>query len=705
MLRQVELELAGRVLTIETGRVARQADAHTLVRYGDTVVLVTVVSKRAKEPLDFLPLLVEYREQAYAAGKIPGGYIKREGKPRDREILYGRAIDRAIRPRFPKDMTDEVEVIAYLLSYDMENEGNVLGLIGASAALMLSDIPFNGPIGAVTVGRINGEYVLNPTNSQLNQSDFEMLIAGANGEVTMIEFGGKEVPEDVVLGAIEFAMPYIEQIEHLQEQLLSQMGEIEKREYTKIEVPEELDKAIRELAYDRIKEALTIPQKKVRTNTLKEIADDVKSQLAERFPDADVQMTRALYLLEREIMRKMVIEEGRRIDGRDFTEIRPVSAEVSLLPRTHGSALFTRGETQALVITTLGTAEDVQRLSELEPEEAKRFMLHYNFHPFSTGEIKPLRGPSRREIGHGALAEKAIEPLIPPEEEFPYTIRVVSDILESNGSSSMATVCGASLSLMDAGVPIKTAAAGVSIGLVMEDSKYQLLTDILGDEDHYGDMDFKVAGTKNGITAIQLDLKILGLPISMVAEVFKRAREARLHILDIMNRTIAEPRTELSKYAPKVLAIWIPKEKIGEVIGPGGRTIRKILDATDTKIEISEEGKVVIAGKDQESVEQAREMIEELVQDIQIGQVFMGKVTRTAPFGAFVEILPGKEGLVHISELDERRIKNVEDIVRPGDKILVKVIDIDEMGRVRLSRKAVLKGSVVKIVKKGGRFR
>ncbi|RKY99886.1 MAG: polyribonucleotide nucleotidyltransferase [Candidatus Hydrothermota bacterium] len=705
MLRQVELELAGRVLTIETGRVARQADAHTLVRYGDTVVLVTVVSKRAKEPLDFLPLLVEYREQAYAAGKIPGGYIKREGKPRDREILYGRAIDRAIRPRFPKDMTDEVEVIAYLLSYDMENEGNVLGLIGASAALMLSDIPFNGPIGAVTVGRINGEYVLNPTNSQLNQSDFEMLIAGANGEVTMIEFGGKEVPEDVVLGAIEFAMPYIEQIEHLQEHLLSQMGEIEKREYTKIEVPEELDKAIRELAYDRIKEALSIPQKKVRTNTLKEIADDVKSQLAERFPDADVQMTRALYLLEREIMRKMVIEEGRRIDGRDFTEIRPVSAEVSLLPRTHGSALFTRGETQALVITTLGTAEDVQRLSELEPEEAKRFMLHYNFHPFSTGEIKPLRGPSRREIGHGALAEKAIEPLIPPEEEFPYTIRVVSDILESNGSSSMATVCGASLSLMDAGVPIKTAAAGVSIGLVMEDSKYQLLTDILGDEDHYGDMDFKVAGTKNGITAIQLDLKILGLPISMVAEVFKRAREARLHILDIMNRTIAEPRTELSKYAPKVLAIWIPKEKIGEVIGPGGRTIRKILDATDTKIEISEEGKVVIAGKDQESVEQAREMIEELVQDIQIGQVFMGKVTRTAPFGAFVEILPGKEGLVHISELDERRIKNVEDIVRPGDKILVKVIDIDEMGRVRLSRKAVLKGSVVKIVKKGGRFR
>ncbi len=703
MVKKVETELGGRKLSIETGRVARQADAHTLVQYGDTVVLVTVVSKKARERLDFLPLLVEYREQSYAAGKIPGGYIKREGKPRDREILYGRAIDRAIRPRFPHDMTDEVEVIAYLLSYDMENEGNLLGLIGASATLMISDIPFEGPLGVVKVGRIDGEFVINPTNSQLSRSDFELLLAGANGEVTMIEFGGKEVPEDIVLQAIEFGLPYVEQVIRLQEELMSEVGVPEKRDYTRIVVSEELEKAIRELATERIKEALQIPQKKIRSNALHEINEFVNEQLAERFPDSSVEIGHMLYKLEREIMRKMVIEEDRRMDGRGFDEIRPVSAEVALLPRTHGSALFTRGETQALVVTTLGTAEDVQRLSELEPEEAKRFMLHYNFHPFSTGEIKPLRGPSRREIGHGNLAEKSIEPLIPDEDSFPYTIRVVSDILESNGSSSMATVCGASLSLMDAGVPIKSAAAGVSIGLVMEGDKYRLLTDILGDEDHYGDMDFKVAGTRKGITGIQLDLKILSLPISIVKEVFERARAAREHILDIMDKTIEKPRESLSVYAPKVLAIWIPKEKIGEVIGPGGRTIRKIIESTDTKIEIEDDGKVIISGTSQESVDEARSMVEELVQDVEIGQVYMGKVVRLAPFGAFIEILPGKEGLVHISELDTKRVRNVEDILHVGDKVLVKVIDIDELGRIKLSRKAVLEGPVQKVVKKDGK--
>ena len=705
MVKKVETELGGRVLSIETGRVARQADAHTLVQYGDTVVLVTVVSRKARERLDFLPLLVEYREQSYAAGKIPGGYIKREGKPRDREILYSRAIDRAIRPRFPKDMTDEVEVIAYLLSYDMENEGNLLGLIGASATLMISDIPFNGPIGVVKVGRINGEFVINPTNSQLNESDFDLLLAGANGEVTMIEFGGKEVPEDIVLEAIEFGLPYVEQVIRLQEELISEVGMPEKRDYTKIVVPEELEKAIRELATEKIRHALQIPQKKARVRALHDISDFVNEQLAERFPDSSVEIGHMLYQLEREIMRKMVMEEGRRIDGRAFDEIRPVSAEVALLPRTHGSALFTRGETQALVVTTLGTAEDVQRLSELEPEEAKRFMLHYNFHPFSTGEIKPLRGPSRREIGHGNLAEKSIEPLIPDEDAFPYTIRVVSDILESNGSSSMATVCGASLSLMDAGVPIKSAAAGVSIGLVMENGEYRLLTDILGDEDHYGDMDFKVAGTRKGITGIQLDLKILSLPVSIVKEVFQRARAAREHILDIMDKTISHPRESLSQYAPKVLAIWIPKEKIGEVIGPGGRTIRKIIESTDTKIEIEDDGKVIISGSSQESVDEARSMVEELVQDVEIGKVFMGKVVRIAPFGAFVEILPGKEGLVHISELDVKRVKNVEDILHVGDKVLVKVIDIDDLGRIKLSRKAVLEGPVQKVVKKDGKHK
>ena len=700
MVKKVETELGGRKLIIETGRVARQADAHTIVQYGDTVVLVTVVSKKARDRLDFLPLLVEYREQSYAAGKIPGGYIKREGKPRDREILYSRAIDRAIRPRFPKDMTDEVEVIAYLLSYDMENEGNLLGLIGASATLMISDIPFNGPLGVVKVGRIDGQFVINPTNSQLLESDFDLLLAGANGEVTMIEFGGKEVPEDIVLEAIEFGLPYIDQVIKLQEELISIAGIPEKRDYTKIVVPEDLEKAIRELATDKIREALQIKEKKMRTHALHEINEFVNEQLAEQFPDSSVEIGHMLYELEREIMRKMVIEEGRRIDGRAFDEVRPITTEVSLLPRTHGSALFTRGETQALVVTTLGTSEDVQRLSELEPEEAKRFMLHYNFHPFSTGEIKPLRGPSRREIGHGNLAEKSIEPLIPDEDTFPYTIRVVSDILESNGSSSMATVCGASLSLMDAGVPIKTAAAGVSIGLVMENGKYQLLTDILGDEDHYGDMDFKVAGTRTGITGIQLDLKILSLPTSIIKEVFERARAARDQILDIMEKTISQPRDSLSQYAPKVVAMWIPKEKIGEVIGPGGRTIRKIIESTSTKIDISDDGKVVISGVSQDSVNEARSMVEELVQDVEIGQVYMGKVVRVAPFGAFIEILPGKEGLVHISELDTKRVKNVEDIVHVGDKLLVKVIDIDDLGRIKLSRKAVLEGTVSKVVKK-----
>ncbi len=700
MVKKVETELGGRKLTIETGRVARQADAHTLVQYGDTVVLVTVVSKPARDKLDFLPLLVEYREQSYAAGKIPGGYIKREGKPRDREILYSRAIDRALRPRFPKDMTDEVEVIAYLLSYDMENEGNLLGLIGASATLMISDIPFNGPIGVVKVGRVDGKFVINPTNSELARSDFDLLLAGANGEVTMIEFGGKEVPEDVVLEAIEFGLPYIDEVIKLQEELMTVVGVPEKREYTRIVVPEDLEQAVREIATERIKEALQIREKKMRTHTLYDIQKYVNEQLAERFPDSSVEIGHMLYELEREVMRKMVMEEGRRIDGRAFDEIRPISAEVALLPRTHGSALFTRGETQALVVTTLGTAEDVQRLSELEPEEAKRFMLHYNFHPFSTGEIKPLRGPSRREIGHGNLAEKSIEPLIPDEDEFPYTIRVVSDILESNGSSSMATVCGASLSLMDAGVPIKTAAAGVSIGLVMEDGKYQLLTDILGDEDHYGDMDFKVAGTRKGITGIQLDLKILSLPTEIVKEVFERARAAREHILDIMNRTIEKPRESLSQYAPKVLAIWIPKEKIGEVIGPGGRTIRKIIETTSTKIDIEDDGKVVISGVSEDSVNEARSMVEELVQDVEIGKVYMGKVVRIAPFGAFIEILPGKEGLAHISELDRKRVKNVEDVVHVGDKLLVKVIDIDDLGRIRLSRKAVLEGTISKVTPK-----
>ncbi len=699
MEKIVDTEIGGRKLEIRTGKVARQADAAVLVQYGDTVVLVTAVSKPSEEKRDFLPLLVEYREQSYAAGKIPGGYFKREGKPREREILYSRAIDRSIRPRFPKGMMDEVEIIAYLLSYDMENEGHLLGIIGASAALSISPIPFDGPIGAVRVGYINNEFVINPTNSQLNDSLFDLLLVGQGSEVHMIEFEGKEVDEDLLIQAIEFAQPYINQMVELQEDLVG-MVDVEKREPTILPIPEELKNRIKEQFGAMINDAMHIAHKKTRQETLASIHKQVHEALAEEFPDSKIEIETALYEIERETMRKMVLEEGTRIDGRKFDEIRPLSAEIGILPRTHGSALFRRGETQALVVTTLGTSEDVQRLSELEPEEEKRFMLHYNFPPFSVGEIKPLRGPGRREIGHGALAEKAVANLIPPEDDFPYTIRVVSDILESNGSTSMATVCGASLSLMDAGVPLKTSVAGISIGLVKEGDRFELLTDIIGAEDHYGDMDFKVAGTRNGITAIQLDLKIKGIGLDIIKATFERAKKARHFILDVMDATISSPRKELSKYAPKVAAIWIPREKIGEVIGPGGRTIRKIQEDTDTRIEIEDTtGKVLISGQSLEGVEEAKKRISELVQEVEVGTVYLGKVTRIAPFGAFVEILPGKEGLVHISELANTRVKKVEDVLKVGDKVLVKVIDIDELGRIKLSRKAALQGGVKKIKK------
>ncbi len=699
MEKIVETEIGGRKLEIRTGKVARQADAAVLVQYGDTVVLVTAVSKPSEEKRDFLPLLVEYREQSYAAGKIPGGYFKREGKPREREILYSRAIDRSLRPRFPKGMMDEVEIIAYLLSYDMENEGHLLGIIGASAALSISPIPFEGPIGAVRVGYINNEFVINPTNSQITESLFDLLLVGAGDEVHMIEFEGKEVAEDLLLDAIKFAQPYINQVIDLQEDLKT-LVPVEKREPTVLPIPEELKEKIRSQFGDMIHDAMHIAQKKTRQETLSSIHKQVHEALAEEYPDSKVEIESALYEIERDTMRKMVLEEGVRIDGRKFDEIRPLSAEIGILPRTHGSALFRRGETQALVVTTLGTSEDVQRLSELDPEEEKRFMLHYNFPPFSVGEIKPLRGPGRREIGHGALAEKAVANLIPSEDEFPYTIRVVSDVLESNGSTSMATVCGASLSLMDAGVPLKTSVAGISIGLVKEGEKFELLTDIMGAEDHYGDMDFKVAGTRNGITAIQLDLKIKGIGLDIIRETFERAKKARHFILDVMDATISSPRKELSKYAPKVAAIWIPREKIGEVIGPGGRTIRKIQEDTDTRIEIEDTtGKVLISGQSAQGVEEAKKRISELVQEVEVGTVYLGKVTRIAPFGAFVEILPGKEGLVHISELANTRVKKVEDVLKVGDKVLVKVIDIDELGRIKLSRKAALQGGVKKIKK------
>jgi len=699
MIHKVEREIGGRLLRIETGRVARQADSAVIISYGDTVLLVTVVSRESKEKRDFLPLLVEYREQAYAAGRIPGGYLKRESRPHDREILHGRAIDRAIRPRFPKDMMNEIEVVVFLLSYDMENESNFLGIIGASAAMHISPIEFDGPISAVRIGRINGEYILNPTNSQIEQSEFDLLVAGSSGEINMIEFGGKEIPEDVVMGAIEFALPYLQEIEDLQEEFRAIAGQ-EKKPYQKLEIPDELRKRVEDLAGEDIYNAMHIKEKKIRNETLDAIRERVKEELKEEFEGLELEIGQVLYEIEKKTLREMTLNEGIRVDGRGYKDVRPITCEVGVLPRTHGSAIFRRGETQALVVTTLGTKEDVQRLSELEFEEEKRFMLHYNFHPFSTGEIKPLRGPSRREIGHGNLAEKAIAPLIPSEEEFPYTIRIVSDILESNGSTSMATVCGASLSLMDAGVPIERACAGISTGLIREGEKYVLLTDIVGAEDHYGDMDFKIAGTSNGITAIQLDLKIRGLSTELIKETFERAKEVREYILGIMNATISAPRENLSIYAPKVSSIFIPREKIGLVIGPGGKTIRKITEETGTKIEIDDStGRVIISGGSEEDVERAKQMVSQLVEEVELGKIYMGKVTRIAPFGAFVEVLPGKEGLLHISELADYRVKKVEDILKAGDKVLVKVIDIDELGRFKLSRRQALKGGIKTIEK------
>lgn len=691
---EVSREIAGRPLKLSTGKVARQAHGAVLAQYGDTVVLATAVWKRASTPMGFLPLLVEYREQTFAAGKIPGGFLKREGRPKDREILIGRAIDRALRPLFPEGMMDEVEIVVQLLSYDLENEPHFLGILAASSALMVSEIPFEGPVAAVRLGYRDGAPVLNPTNSQVANSLFDLLVAGRDpGSVSMIEFTGSEVQEDALLTTLEFAQEPLEVLRDMQEELADRVG-VSKAEPTRIEIPDDLFRAVQEKAEERIRGLFGIPGKVERESALFALEDTVVQELLESFPD-EVAIRAALYKLEKGIFREKVFA-GERMDGRTPEAIRPIDIEVGLLPRTHGSALFTRGETQALVVTTLGTAEDVQRMGELDPEEFKRFMLHYNFPPFSTREVKPLRGPSRREIGHGALAEKSVAPLIPDEETFPYTIRVVSEILESNGSSSMATVCGASLSLMDAGVPIRRAVAGISIGLVADESRHILLTDILGAEDHYGEMDFKVAGTREGITGIQLDLKRPGLPLSWVKEALERAREARHHILDIMDRVLPEPRAEVSKHAPKVVAITIPREKIGEVIGPGGRTIRKILEETGTKIDIEDTtGRVTIAGPTYESVEEARRRIEEITTEVEVGSTFLGKVVRIEPYGAFVEIKPGKVGLLHISELAPHRVNKVEDVLKLGDEVLVQVIDVDPQGgKFKLSRKAVLQSGV-----------
>jgi polyribonucleotide nucleotidyltransferase len=697
----VELDIKGKPIILETGRMARQADGSVVVKYGDTVILATAVAdKRVKEGLDFFPLTIDYQEKTYSAGKIPGGFFKREGKPSEREILVSRLIDRPIRPLFPKGFYSETQGIVSVLSYGNENVSDILGIIGMSAAIHISNIPFNGPVGAVRVGILDGNFVINPDFFESDRLDLNLVVAGTKDAVIMVEGGGEEISEELLLEAIDYAHKEIKRIVEVQDRLRDLVGK-EKREIKlEIEVPE-LKKEIRLFVDERLREAIKIPGKQSRQKALDLILEETVNYFntvenrEKFFGDPTRDLTRDIINIfddyEKEIVRAMIISDGIRADGRRHDEIRQISCYTGILPRAHGSALFIRGETQALVVTTLGTAEDEQKVDSLEGEVYKSFMLHYNFPPFSVGEVKPLRSPGRREIGHGALAERALKYVIPSKEVFPYTIRVVSDILESNGSSSMATVCGATLSLMDAGVPITKPVAGIAMGLIKEDDNVVVLTDILGLEDHLGDMDFKVAGTDKGITAFQMDVKIKGVTLDILRNALKQAHSGRLYILEKMKESMPHPKKELSPYAPRIYTMQIKQDKIRDVIGTGGKVIRGIIEQTGVKIDISDTGLINIASPDEASAKKAIDIISGIVAEAELGKIYLGKVVRIADFGAFVEILPGVDGLLHISQISEKRISKVTDELNIGDEILVKVIEIDSHGRIRLSRKAAMR--------------
>lgn len=691
MKQSVEVEVGGRLLIIESGRMARQAGGSVVMRYGDTVVLVAATKEdRVREGIDFVPLMVDYQEMSYAAGRIPGGFFRREiGRPSEKETLTSRLIDRPIRPLFPKKYFFETQVIATVLSVDHENEPDVVALSGASAALHISSVPFMGPVAAVRIGRIDGEHVINPSAKQLELSDINMVVAGNRDAVVMVEGGAKFVSEADIAAAIDAAHRAILPILDAQERLRELIG-APKESPPDVTADPVLDKAVRDLAASQMRAVMATSEKMARKDRKKDLKLQVRESLTAEFPDRQKAIDEILHDLEKEVVRRMMVEEGRRIDGRRFDEIRPITIEVGLLPRTHGSALFTRGETQALVVVTLGSSSDEQKIEALAGETFKSFMLHYNFPPFSVGEVRPLRGPGRREIGHGALAERAVKTILPANGEFPYTIRVVSEILESNGSSSMATVCGSSLALMDAGVPVTTPVAGIAMGLVKEGDQIIVLSDILGDEDHLGDMDFKVTGNETGITAIQMDVKIRGIDRNIMERALNQAREARLHILGKMKDAITAPRTELSPYAPRVVAIQINPEKIRDVIGPGGKVIRAIVAETGAKIDIDDTGRVVVMSPDKDACDKAIDKIKRLTQEPEVGQLYMARVVRVTDFGAFAEILPNIEGLIHISQLEHKRVRKVTDVVNEGDEVLVKVIEIDKDGRIRLSRKAAL---------------
>ncbi|NIM03725.1 polyribonucleotide nucleotidyltransferase [bacterium] len=716
MAGKVEAEIAKRLLIIETGNLAKQAAGSALVRYGETVILATVtVAPEPKEGESFFPLTVDYRERTYAAGKIPGGFFKREGRPRENEVVTSRLIDRPLRPLFDKNFLNEIQVMITVLSSDQENDADVPSIIGASCAVSLSAVPFAGPIGAVRVGRIGEKFIINPTFAQLEESSLDLVVAGNRNTVTMLEGGGREVPEEVLQEAIKLAHKVIIEVVDLEEKLIKQFAkpkmelpgkeeppkneELEKEFYRRLPYAErkaitvnlELSVRVIEFCQGKVEEALRISDKLEREKRINEIASGVIDKFSQDYPEQEKTITDTIGQVERNYLRRLALEENKRIDGRKIDEVRPISCAVGVLPRTHGSGLFTRGQTQALVTTTLGTSQDMQVMDELEREYKKRFMLHYNFPPFSTGEVRPARGPGRREIGHGVLAETALSPVLPREEEFPYTIRIVSDILESNGSSSMASVCGGTLSLMDAGVPITAPVAGVAMGLVKEGERAVLLTDIIGMEDFLGDMDFKVAGSRKGITAIQLDVKTDQITPEIMAKALEQSRKARLFILEKMQEKIEAPRKEISSLAPKILIVEINPDKIREVIGPGGKIVNKIQNETGAKLDIGHDGVIVITADTREAANAAKEMVEYLTADVEVGKIYKGKVTRIKDFGAFVEVLPGKEGLVHISQLADRRINKVSDVVKEGQEILVKCMEIDHEGRINLSRKAVLK--------------
>ncbi len=691
MHKKYEIEFAGKPLSIEIGKMAKQAHGSCVLRYGDTVVLVTACrSDEAKEGIDFLPLTVNYQEMTYSAGKIPGGFFKREGRPPEREVLTSRLIDRTLRPLFADGYGNETQVIATVMSLDSEHDPQIVAAIGGSLALSISDIPFEGPIAAVRVGRIDGELVCNPGLASQKDSDIDLIVAGSENGITMVEGGAEFVPEDDMVAALLFAQESMKGVLEIQNSIKAEIGKA-KIEVAAPVVDEALKARVVSVSEDNLKGALTIAEKLPRYAKLKEVKKAAREALAEEFPERAGEIGELFNSLKAQIMRTAIVDENKRVDGRDLKTVRDITCDVGTLPRTHGSALFTRGETQAMVVATLGTKEDEQKIDALTGWEYKKFLLHYNFPPFCVGEARFLRGPGRREVGHGALAERAMSKVFPTDtEEFPYTVRVVSDILESNGSSSMASICGASLSLMDAGVPIKEHVAGIAMGLIKEGDKVAILTDILGDEDHLGDMDFKVAGTAAGITALQMDIKIGGVTAEILKDALYQARDGRLTILKSMNEAIGTHREEYSEYAPRIISFMVKPEKIKDVIGPGGKMIKSIVMETGVKIDIDDTGKVSISSADEEAAQRAIEIVKDITREPELDKLYMGNVRKIMDFGAFVEIFPGTDGLVHISQLADERVENVRDVLSEGDQVLVKVIGIERDGKIRLSRKEAL---------------